>query len=1635
MILKILRICGKIHPSPHPGEQANHEAQRDYPRFGGLAGGLLSLALLVCGVPNAVSQDYLLPEEEAPATLVDLDIAGEEVSLFAAGSWTGTVAGSLGAAWTPSRGLLFPTPFPGMPPPFLFEQVPDLTLSLWILERFFFETSFLEGFELNSFLLGYQGKEDEFLQQVRVGNAEVAMDPYAMVSFPAADTSSPGGTALFQSAESRHQVMLRYDPSAREEVLFLGMNELVEERLPLAAYDRQAFVLPDADVDGVTIYLEDSEGGFTGSDGRRYREADIDEVRIDAGLGFLRVSEPVAGRILAYYTKNDTPVGSPGLGTAALCPLVNGLPEPTGTGVDFSFDLTGYAGEDMADRRVTVAGRDCLLLFEPGSFSPFVTANRYRISTLIPDEPSRIRAQYVLRGSTAPVPGVSPGFRVEDDVLVVQPSPDDPRDFTNQYPFSARNPELYGPGRTTQSSYADGELLLRILRPVDSFTIGTNVLDGTVRVLRNGREERNFTFDVGSGTLDFAVPVRPDERLLVTYRTGVDDAASGDLLFGIGNRLQLAPWAQLDAALGLRWNALADGFTDRPGERTGAVLAGAGLTVETETLTADLSAGASYSNPNTTGRFRLLGMDDEVVRVDVAGARIRPGGVPTGLPVGDPVTRENRGVLAYRDYRSGDQFGSGVLQPYTWDGATEYPYSSGSLPGPYPAAAPDAGFSDAAMVLDYEIGAAQRWVAGELLIAEGDGPRDFSGVTGLTFAWRAAQDTGAVRAFVQVGAVTEDIDGDDELDAEVSELSAGFAFDDPANGAVLLVGGLPNGESNGTRETEDVDGNGILDRERQELVVTEEPPLPGDAWRRTTLVFTAEQRRKLTQVRALRVVLVRAGAEAAAGRLLVGDVAFTGSELYATADAPGTVTVRNVAEAAAIEPPQVSLSAAFPEVERIFHPRAEAQRVLEARWNGLPAGGSWTARTYVAQSPAASYRTVVFYYRLSAETVGEPVLTVTVADAMDRGVAVTFPVDVTGGWRRVQVDLESGATFVDGEPVEATVSTTGDTAGVASVRLSLSGSEAGLLYLDELHLADPAGMLGVGARGSARFVHDGAILRVGNVAVLGNLDLRQELSYAGAGFAPGFADPFSASSVASVSTVAADLLAARIEADVDLLWTAGTIALRGGHTVTVPTGVDGLRLSDTYSHGRTVTSFSRGNELSLRLLGVNGVVSTEAVAREEVFRQGWSASVRRSFSETASASLSASAVHAAEGVPEQPAGYVDAWVQGYRYLSPWNREGYVERRASADGRLSVGTRPLGLTFAPRAELAVSNRGPDRTQEDGGSVELTVPIRLDGGAGGVSVTPGYRREFAHRRSISGIGAFQEDLRLFADGLQDSRYLYATVPYAELFDSHTPRMFAEHSARRSTARYSPGASLELGRQVGSRIIDLIAPSALRVGLRRGLQREAGTLRDGLTTDLSLRSTALNLFGAFGAYSLTDVYETEEITHAAQLTVAATEPLAEDGSPGTSGPTRRVDAVVQQFLDFSGGRDRGLSVDSNVAVRWGEQNEVLAKSTLSYRWGAMTVDPPLPRMLERFVDAPPVLSHNDAVRYDGTLWDPDSTVLPAKVLATHESTLRFGTQGSVTASIGLGWARLPVSAGETREPIHHVGIQGELRGRIVF
>ncbi|MDR2143568.1 MAG: hypothetical protein LBP29_04275, partial [Treponema sp.] len=114
---------------------------------------------------NRLEQQRRTIADEADSELVRMNINDSEVSLILNGFWKGTLT----ANWGISSGPLGVSPDSG-DSPLLFTQEADLTLSLWIRERWFLEVSFLDDYDLNTYRAGYQGFPGETVQYVGVGN-------------------------------------------------------------------------------------------------------------------------------------------------------------------------------------------------------------------------------------------------------------------------------------------------------------------------------------------------------------------------------------------------------------------------------------------------------------------------------------------------------------------------------------------------------------------------------------------------------------------------------------------------------------------------------------------------------------------------------------------------------------------------------------------------------------------------------------------------------------------------------------------------------------------------------------------------------------------------------------------------------------------------------------------------------------------------------------------------------------------------------------------------------------------------------------------------------------------------------------------------------------------------------------------------------------------------------------------------------------------------------------------------------------------------------------------------------------------------------------------------------------------------
>ena len=75
------------------------------------------------------------------------------------------------------------------------------------------------------------------------------------------------------------------------------------------------------------------------------------------------------------------------------------------------------------------------------------------------------------------------------------------------------------------------------------------------------------------------------------------------------NTLAIGEALALQMAMGIRWNFLPGTYTEEAYSRTGSVVLSAGAEGALRPLTYEASVGGAFTNPDTTGVMRLLGME------------------------------------------------------------------------------------------------------------------------------------------------------------------------------------------------------------------------------------------------------------------------------------------------------------------------------------------------------------------------------------------------------------------------------------------------------------------------------------------------------------------------------------------------------------------------------------------------------------------------------------------------------------------------------------------------------------------------------------------------------------------------------------------------------------------------------------------------------------------------------------------------------------------------------------------------------------------------------------------------------------------------------------------------------------------
>ncbi len=1608
-------------------------------------------------------EGWIPPEKEAPPALFLTNIGDTDVNFFANGSWDTRLAFVTGLLLRPGFPITWLDSFPGESVGFLYENNPDLTLSVRLKKKYFLELSVLKDFNKNSFLMGYEGSDGEPLKHLYIGNRDISVPSSPFIDVPESGNSSIGISALLSSGDGAiHNLMLRYDLAETEEKKFLGKNEIEEKVIDVGDYVRgRYFYLPDREVSNFQLFVRDPKGNLLGSDSYRYRTLEPSEYIFNNSTGEVYLKNDPGERLVVYYTKDGVSIGDNSLGKDALPGFSGSVYDFTLPPVNFNWQVT-YMGINMNDLSLIIGDKKGLILWDNGKFSPFLMCNNYKVGDTLPSNMANLDIKLYEKGNVSPSSfSKNFDFLVYADRGTIRVLPYDKDElksselFKKYYPFVDLCPFIYGVQSVIQKDVSKYSLKVRVLTPVSEYSLGEAIIPGSVHVMINGVEETRFEVNYDTGRLTFPFSIKPTDYIEVTYKTESVTARGGDIVSVWGDKIKLSDPLQLRLGGALRWNLFPGSYTIEEDSKTGAIIGSVGLDYKTKFLSSSATVAIGYSNPDTTGTLRVAGMEDKGNEVNISEDNIFPSSVPDSILFAsegiNDITRETRGKLFYKNYRNYGPFGS-VSLVYYGDAIPQsnvYDYKTGSKCGPYIAGGSSLGRSGESLVLDYSIPSDKRWVGAQIPLSR-EGNEDCSSVDSISISFKGDKIAGKVRIYVQIGEIGEDLDGDGILDRENNSFSAGFDFNDTSNGAVLHVGGGPLGTGNSIEDSEDFNSNGFLDSENPDYIVSFTSSVSNDllclwdttGWRHYTYFLTDAERKKLVSTRSVRIIVVREDGGNVSGRILIDRITLNGSS-FIPGSSSGDVYTEEVPEAYLpmnCFSKSKSLRELFPELSGIINEDTRRQMTLGIKWDSVSSAEGFSVKHYLAKSIRyVNYDELVFYTGYCGDET-EGTLSLSLVDSTGKGIRVSLGVseissDNGQGWHRVSVELEKKLVFVDGIPSNGgRVSIDRDFSSLSELRIGVRGLPSGFIFMDEVLLRRSRGRLGMGFKGSLDYRVDGPIYTLWGNNLLSDFEIKVRTYLGTPGFSSLYGVPLSHYTYFSSVHNSFKIFGSNVGVDFMINGEDNDIYFTLGHSLNIPLYGVPITLSDGFSERFGGTdefsksngidlNFWKGNGISLNFGSdyANGTISREWSGNGNLVLGNILNSGRISFSRSE------------QGYIYNFTDYFTDWGKTFEFLNPKALASQVDRETKIKNNGNI-VLPISRDVSVGLKTGISGDvhafNFREIYQDLGSkyqFSLSFPIKI-GRERGVSIEPLYERNLSVVDTTEYTDSFFGDLNNFWRFLGDNSYFYGMIPFVELYDSSL--LFDIERASRLFDRvdYTPSVSLILSRNYGSYLIDLFLPSSVTFEFDRKICGEYSVVSESFESSVKLQSTAMNLFGRLGAYGFFDFYKTDEFVSSLYLELKTDE----------RGIMNDYSLNIIHYLDLVGD-NREYSFHNSLNLRGNLDSKLPEniKDTVDIGFKWIIGEPPsIFRLLIPFEWAEgSFLENEEKLRYIYSSRDSGETFLPVNIIFEHWTKLKIENRGFVGINVGTGFSMENENGEGEWGSLYRIFFKVGLRAKISF
>ncbi|MBI9098213.1 MAG: hypothetical protein JEY91_07030, partial [Spirochaetaceae bacterium] len=598
----------------------------------------------------------------------------------------------------------------------------------------------------------------------------------------------------------------------------------------------------------------------------------------------------------------------------------------------------------------------------------------------------------------------------------------------------------------------------------------------------------------------------------------------------------------------------------------------------------------------------------------------------------------------------------------------------------------------------------------------------------------------------------------------------------------------------------------------------------------------------------------------------------------------------------------------FDEINERFHPDGEEQKSLKITWGSGPtplaASDYWIAETDTSPVPADRYKTFNFYIKNSLSSLWGT-YEISLLDSRERGYRFNYtPGD--SSWKKISLSLETGI-ITDETGSQLTTASIDSTMGeLTKFRIRGAGTTAGTVYIDEIHFSDPTFSIEGNIELITDYSYPHTILETEKgFPILTDFSLSNQLRYNGGTVLSTVSERIH--SLQNSTSLSIELLLLSISTNMKINWNQTSTELSGNHTLLFPSDFTYGYMGESYSRSGSQESsaMARDNLIRFTLPSLGFVnLTTTADGRDETLIQSWLAETQWTIASLFTVGGTLNFEMNSRWDKRDSGNYFSNWINDYSLMTPVS-EDINNRSVKSSLDLALETESVGFTLSPYLSFNTEATSPGEQTNRGGFL-FTLPIQIKGKNDSQwIITPTYKRTFLSSNTKESTDSFYGGfINLFHD-LDLWLPLTTFIPVYELFALKTTERFETRTGSFNKASYSPDLGLEFSRKFGSNLYDLFLPYNFSAHFIRNFGKIDDSLFNENRFEFVFRQTAVNLFGNFGVYHKSDLYNTDEFSSVIQFNLS----VEDDNIPKPS------ELIYQNYLSFYGNNNGMLILENRL------------------------------------------------------------------------------------------------------------------------